>query len=98
MPIQHTVVFRLAHAPGSSEEEAFLADARTTLSEISGVEEFRVHRQVSAKSDLRHQLSMVFADAEAYAAYNDHPAHVAFVAQRWMPEVAEFQEYDFVEA
>lgn len=98
MPIQHTVVFRLAHPSGSPEEAAFLADARAALTSIPGVEDFRITRQVSAKSDLAHQFSMVFADDAAYQAYNDHPTHVAFVAQRWVPEVARFQEYDFVEA
>jgi len=98
MPIQHTVVFRLAHAPGSPEEAAFLADGRAALTTIPGVEDFRITRQVSPKSDLVHQFSMVFADDAAYQAYNDHPTHVAFVAERWVPEVAAFQEYDFVEA
>ncbi|WP_203580316.1 Dabb family protein [Microbacterium hibisci] len=98
MPIQHTVVFRLSHAPGSPEEAAFLTDARAALTSIPGVEDFRVNRQVSPKSDLAHQFSMVFADDAAYQAYNDHPTHVAFVAERWVPEVASFQEYDFVEA
>ncbi|MFC8679888.1 Dabb family protein [Microbacterium ureisolvens] len=98
MSIQHTVVFRLAHAPGSSEEAEFLADARAALTSIPGVEDFRINRQVSPKSDLAHQFTMLFADDAAYQAYNDHPTHVSFVAERWVPEVAEFQEYDFVEA
>jgi hypothetical protein len=98
MPIQHTVVFRLSHAEGSAEEQAFLADARAALTSIPGVDDFQVNRQVSPKSDLGHQFSMVFADEAAYQAYNDHPTHVAFVAERWVPEVAEFQEYDFVRA
>ena len=98
MPIQHTVVFRLAHAPGSAEESAFLRDAREELESIPGVQDFRISRQMSPKSDLTHQFSMVFSDEGAYQAYNDHPAHVAFVADRWVPEVAAFQEYDFVPA
>ncbi|MFE5408563.1 Dabb family protein [Microbacterium sp. NPDC056569] len=98
MPIQHTVVFRLTHPAGSDEERAFLADARAALTSIPGVEDFRISRQVSAKSDLAHQFSMVFQDDAAYQSYNDHPTHVAFVADRWVPEVAEFQEYDFAEA
>ncbi|GAA5089565.1 Dabb family protein [Microbacterium yannicii] len=96
--VQHTVVFRLVHVPGSPEERAFLADGRAALTSIPGVEDFRVNRQVSPKSGLSHQFSMVFADEAAYRTYNDHPTHVAFVAERWVPEVAEFQEYDFVEA
>lgn len=96
--IQHTVVFRLVHEPGSAEEAAFLATARQTLPAIPGVEGFTVNRQVSAKSDLTWQFSMVFADDAAYAAYDDHPAHTGFVASRWVPEVVAFQEYDFVTA
>ena len=53
-------------------------------------------RQVSPKSDLQHQFLMEFDDAAAYQAYNDHPEHVRFVAERWQPEVADFQEYDFI--
>ncbi len=97
MPIQHTVVFRLVHAPGSEGERAFLADARAALTSIPGVEDFRISRQVSAKSDLTYQFAMTFAEGGAYQAYNDHPTHAAFVAQRWVPEVADFQEYDFTE-
>jgi len=98
MPIQHTVVFRLVHPSASPAEVAFLEDGRAALTSIPGVEDFRVSRQVSPKSDLAHQFSMVFVDEAAYQAYNDHPTHVAFVAERWAAEVAEFQEYDFVEA
>ena len=40
---------------------------------------------------------MLFADEATYAAYNDHPDHLHFVESRWLPEVAEFQEWDLVE-
>lgn len=98
MTIEHTVVFRLVHEPGSAEEQGFLADARAALTSIPGVGEFAIHRQVSAKSDLDHRFSMRFADQAAYDAYNAHPTHMAFVSERWAGEVASFQEYDFVEA
>ncbi|MGI3781653.1 MAG: Dabb family protein [Janthinobacterium lividum] len=94
--IQHTVVFRLVHEAGSAAEAAFLDTARATLPAIPGVEDFTINRQVGAKSDLAWQFSMVFVDAAAYAAYDAHPAHTGFVASRWVPEVAEFSEYDFV--
>ncbi len=96
MAIQHTVVFRLVHPDGSAESEAFLRDGAAALTSIPGVTDFRVDRQVSAKSDLTLRFAMVFADQEAYDAYNTHPAHVGFVRDRWIPEVAAFQEYDFV--
>ena len=98
MPIQHTVVFRLVHPHGSPQADAFLADARRLLSSIPGVQQFAIQRQVSEKSDLTHQFTMVFANSAAYQDYNEHSTHVAFVAERWVPEVAQFQEYDFVDA
>jgi hypothetical protein len=98
MSIQHTVVFRLVHEPGSAAETGFLENGRAVLTSIPGVTDFAVNRQVSPKSDLTWQFSMVFADQAAYDAYNAHPAHVAFVETRWTTEVAAFQEYDFVAA
>ena len=98
MRIQHTVVFRLLHPQGSPESIAFLADAHASLASIPGVRDFAIHRQVSGKSELTHQFAMEFADEVAYRAYNEHPVHVAFVAERWTREVADFQEYDFVDA
>ena len=94
--IQHTVAFRLVHPAGSAEEAEFLDTARRTLTAIPGVRDFTVSRQVSAKSPLTFQFSMVFDDDAAYAAYDAHPDHRGFVADRWVPEVAEFQELDLV--
>lgn len=93
MTIRHTVAFRLTDPAG---ERRFVADARSALTAIPGVRDFEVSRQVSAKSAFALQFSMVFADQEAYTAYNEHPDHVAFVADRWAGEVAEFEELDFV--
>ena len=93
--IRHTVVFTLKHAAGSAEEAAFLADARV-LATIPGVEKFEQLRQVSPKTDYAFGFSMEFADEAAYAGYDMHPAHLAFVAERWMPEVADFLEIDYV--
>lgn len=94
--IQHTVAFRLVHPADSAEEAEFLGTARRTLTAIPGVRDFTVSRQVSAKSPLTFQFSMVFDDDAAYAAYDAHPDHRGFVADRWVPEVAEFQELDLV--
>ena len=95
MPIQHTVVFRLAHADASPEEEKFLDAGRRELTSIPGVRDFTVSRQVSQKSDYAFQFSMVFDDQAAYDSYNAHPTHMAFVSDRWNREVVDFQEYDF---
>jgi len=96
MTIQHTVVFRLVHERGSSAEAEFLDTAAATLTAISGVSEFHINQQVSPKSDLDWQFSMLFADQAAYDAYNADPAHLRFVETRWQVEVDAFQEYDFV--
>ena len=96
MPVQHTVVFRLPYPAGSEQENAFLDAARAALAPIPGVQGFTIARQVSPKSGLALQFSMVFADDAAYDGYNTHPSHVGFVSSRWDSEVAEFQEYDFV--
>jgi heme-degrading monooxygenase HmoA len=93
--IRHTVVFSLKHANGSAEEQAFL-DAAMVLADIPGVEKFERLRQVSPKADYRFGFSMEFKDEAAYQAYNDHPHHVAFVRDRWVPEVEMFQEIDYV--
>lgn len=94
--IQHTVSFTLRHPADSAEEGAFLADAAEILAAIPGVQDFRVSRQVSRKSDHRFQFAMDFVDDAAYARYNEHPAHVRFVETRWANEVADFQELDLV--
>jgi len=92
--IRHTVAFRLHHALGSAEERDFL-DAASALADIPGVHGFEQLRQTSPTSDFTHALAMEFADQAAYDAYNDHPAHTAFVADRWRPEVADFLELDY---
>ncbi len=92
--IRHTVAFRLHHTPGSAEEADFLAAARA-LADIPGVEAYEQLRQTSTKSDFTFGFSMEFADRSAYDGYNEHPVHAAFVADRWVPEVADFQEIDY---
>lgn len=93
--IRHSVIFTLKHDAGSEAETGFLADAKV-LASIPGVERFDQLRQVSLKNDYAFGFSMEFADEVAYAAYNDHPVHVAFVRDRWVPEVARFLEIDYV--
>ena len=92
--IRHTLVFTLSHAAGSPEEADFLATA-ARLAEIPGVESFELLRETSPKNGYRHGISMEFAGPDAYTAYNEHPDHVAFVQERWLPEVAEFLEVDY---
>ena len=92
--IRHTVAFTLRHPAGSPEERAFL-DAGLALADIPTVDKFERLRQVSGKNGFAWGFSMEFADQAAYDAYNSHPAHVAFVRDRWVPEVADFLEIDY---
>jgi hypothetical protein len=92
--IRHTVVFRLKHPRGSAEEKSFL-DAGMALASIPGVQQFEQLRQVSPKNDYHFGYSMEFADQAAYQGYNNHPAHVAYVRDRWIPEVEAFLEIDY---
>ena len=93
--IRHTAVFRLKHAAGSAAEKDFVK-ALAKLKSINGVEKFEVLRQVSPKSEFKFGVSMEFGTQAAYDGYNAHPDHVAFVQQRWIPEVAAFTEIDYV--
>ncbi len=92
--IRHTVVFSLRHPAGSQEEAEFLS-AAGRLAAIPGVEAFQVLREVSPKNGYSFGISMEFADEAAYVAYNEHPDHVRFVEQRWLPEVSDFLEIDY---
>ena len=80
---------------GSPAEERHSWDAQL-LAAIPGVEKFEQLRQISPKNDYRFGFSMEFADQAAYSSYNDHPDHVAFVRDRWMPEVEAFLEIDYM--
>jgi heme-degrading monooxygenase HmoA len=92
--IRHTVVFTPTHAAGSPEEADFLA-AAARLQSIEGVEEFEILRETSPKNGYRYGISMEFAGADAYQAYNEHLEHIRFVNERWIVEVADFLEIDY---
>ena len=93
--IRHTVVFNLKHAQGSAAEKDFI-EAADVLADIPGVQKFEKLKQVSPKNDYAFGFSMEFANQAAYTTYNEHPWHVAFVQDRWIPEVAKFMEIDYV--
>jgi hypothetical protein len=93
--IQHMVIFVLKHPKGSELEAKFLADARSILTKITVVKDFRVLDQVSVKNDYHFGFSMVFANQTEYDTYSNHPDHVAFVENRWKKEVTRFLEIDF---
>ncbi len=91
--IRHMVLFRLKHSAGSKEELAFL-DAADVLWRIPGVQNFQKSRQISPRNEYKFVFSMEFDGRAAYSAYNDHSLYVAFVRDRWVPEVDAFVEVD----
>jgi Stress responsive A/B Barrel Domain len=93
--ITHTALFRLKHPKGSAAETAFLK-AGDILIAIPGVQNFQSLRQISPKNDFTFCFSMQFASQKEYDFYNSHPDHVAFVQDKWIPEVADFMEVDYV--
>lgn len=94
--ITHMVTFTLYAGKDTAEAEAFLKESAEALAVIPGVENFQVLRQVSAKNEFDYGFSMVFADQEAYDAYNEHPVHRKYVEERWEKEVSRFQEIDLI--
>jgi Stress responsive A/B Barrel Domain len=92
--VRHTVAFTLVHEDGSADERDFL-EAAEHLATIPGVEAFELLAEVSPKNGYRFGISMEFADRSAYDRYNEHPDHIRFVQQRWLPEVTEFLELDY---
>lgn len=91
--IRHMALFSLHHQSGSAEEMSFF-EALASLAAIPGVDSFQVLSQVSPKNPYRHAVSMEFSSQSEYDAYNEHPDHVRFVEERWLPEVADFTEVD----
>jgi len=92
--MEHTVTFRLKHPAGSPAEAGFLSAAEE-LAGIPGVKDFRIRRQVSPKNSHTFGLSIHFDSDEDFRAYSNHPLHDAFVQERWITEVEDFQESDF---
>jgi quinol monooxygenase YgiN len=92
--IRHTVAFRLGHPVGSEAEQLFI-EAAAGLAAVPGVEAFELLREVGSKNEYRFGISMEFADRAAYEGYNEHPAHVRFVQERWLAEVVDFLELDY---
>ena len=92
--VRHTVAFTLLHEEGSAEERDFL-EAAEQLATLPGVEAFELLAEISPKNGYRFGILMEFANRSAYARYNEHPDHIRFVQQRWLPEVSEFLELDY---
>lgn len=92
--IRHTVTFKLKHENGSSEEIAFLNEARK-LSSLPNVHKFECLKEIGLKNNFDFGLSMEFDNMHDYETYNNHPNHISFVHNIWMPAVIDFIEIDY---
>ena len=93
--IRHSVIFKFKDSVNPSDEKAFF-DAAKALALIPGVQNLEVLQQTSKKNPFSYGISMVFASQESYDQYNDHPAHVQFIQNHWLKNVADFLEIDCV--
>lgn len=95
--IQHVVLIKLNDA---GQAAALLEDCDTALPGIKGVLAYwsgtpdqsgRVSAAIDTDWDVA--LCVGYADAQAYTAYVDHPAHVELV-RRWKPEFTWLRIHD----
>jgi len=89
-----------------------LQEAVAQVLQVSEDKKIRLERLDAEEKELQNQLNGAIRAAEqaqatgdtasyekaqaAYTRYNDHPDHVAFVRDRWLPEVEAFMEVDYV--
>lgn len=92
--ITHTVFFTLNQSKDALDEREFFAAARK-LADIPDVQNFTCLKQLSPKNNFEFGLSMEFNTQELYTTYTNHPAHIEFVQQHWIPGVADFMEIDY---
>lgn len=93
--IRHSVVFKICHPAGSQEEKNFL-DQAGKLESIPGVMKFEVLKQISSKNPYSYGISMEFEDQKGYEFYTNHPDHIRFVHEIWIPNVEIFMEIDYL--
>jgi len=93
--IRHSVIFKFKDSVSPGDEKAFFHAARE-LALIPGVQNLEVLKQTSKKNPFAYGISMAFASQESYDLYNDHPAHVQFIQNHWLKNIADFLEIDCV--
>jgi hypothetical protein len=91
--IHHGVVFTLKKDSVLSREEFFTEALK--LKKIDTVNKFKIVRETSPKNSFEFGLFMKFQNPKAYDYYNNHPDHLEFVQNIWIPNVADFMEIDY---
>ncbi|MDD7986539.1 Dabb family protein [Lentisphaera marina] len=91
--ITHGVVFTLKTDSPLSREEFFAKALK--LKKIETVSKFKIVRETSPKNKFEFGLFMKFKSPKEYEYYNNHPDHLDFVQNIWIPNVEDFMEIDF---
>lgn len=92
--IRHSVILKLKNTTSFEEKQAFF-EAVDTLADIPNVQKFEVLNQTSAKNKFEYGISMEFDNQEKYDTYSNHPVHVDFIQNFWIPMVEDFLEIDY---
>lgn len=92
--IRHSVILKLKDTISAEDKVAYFV-AVERLKDIPGVLKFEVLNQISPKNKFEFGISMEFDTQELYDAYTNHPEHVAFVQNFWIPNVEDFLEIDY---
>jgi hypothetical protein len=92
--IRHSVILKLKNTISNEEKHAFF-EAVDTLADIPDVRKFEVLNQISPKNKFEYGISMEFENQEQYDTYSNHPAHLDFIQNFWIPNVEDFLEIDY---
>ena len=92
--LRHSVILKLKSDISTEEEQAFF-EAVDALATLPNVQKFEVLKQISPKNKFEYGISMEFDSQEEYDTYSNHPQHVAFIENWWIPNVEDFLEIDY---
>lgn len=92
--IHHVVMLRLVGGLSDSEIEEFLAQARTILTAVPGVRNFKIGRNIREDT---HPLALLmdFESQDDLEAYQVHPEHQRFLTDVIGPIIADKKVVDF---
>lgn len=92
--IFHSVFLQFKSNVSLEQQEHFFLEAKK-LAQIPGVQYFQCLQEISPKNPFEFGLIMQFETNALYQAYTNHPDHIHFVENIWIPSVANFQEIDY---
>ena len=84
--LRHLVLFELADGAGAAAVDAAVAALRGLAEEVEEIRELHVGRDAGlAEGNAGLALLVVVDDADAWRAYQEHPAHQQVVAEHVRP-------------